>query len=222
MSPLFAVTVAGVARAAAFALLLLLLALAARRWAVGRRDAVDAGAVAIVVAASMLVAAGLALSVVDGVTAVGWLVVLLAIDAALLAPRENRAHVRRALPAVLSIAAAAVAVGAIAHSRASAQDHDRTVRFTQLWAVPAGSLPATSARIGVRNLEGGPRSYRVVVTGMRRTFLDRTIELGASATWSASIQLPFTESPKRVTAELYRDGDVFAYRTAFVWTPILP
>lgn len=222
MTPVVAITALGAARAGAFAALILLIALAVRRWAAGRRDPVDAGPVAIAAGASLLVAAGLALSVVDGVTAVGWLAILLAIDVALIAPRESRERARRALPAAVAVLAAVTAIGAVALSRASAQRHDREVHFTQLWLVPRGSLPQTFARVGVRNFEGGPRSYRVRVTGLRRTFLTRTVALGQAGEWTATVPLPVTESPKRVTAQLFRTGSAAPYRTATVWTRTLP
>jgi hypothetical protein len=222
VTALAALTPLGVARAGAFAVLVLLLALAVRRWAAGRGDAVDSGPVALAAAASLLVAAGLALSVVNGVTAVGWLVVLLGVDVALLAPRESRDLARRALPAAIGVLAAVVAVGAVALSRASAQRHDRAVRFTQLWIVPDNHAGGTVAHMGVRNFEGGPRSYRVVVTGMRRTLAERTVQLPRGAAWTAALPLPLTDSPKKVTAELFRSGDRAPYRTASTWTATVP
>lgn len=222
MSALAAITALGAARAAAFSVLVLLLAVAARRWGDGRRGGLDSSAFAIAAATSLLVAAGLALSVVHGVTAAGWLAILVAIDLALLAPRESRALARRALPAALAVLAAVIAVAALSLSRASAQRHDQAVRFTQLWIVPAGGEIETRARVGMRNLEGGPRQYRLLVTGMRRTLLDRTVQLGDRAAWQATLTLPLTESPRRVSAQLFRAGSTTPYRSASVWTRTLP
>ena len=222
MTPVLAMTALGAARAVAAAVLVLLVAVAVRRRLAGTRDPVEATPVAIAAVASLVVAAGLALSVVHGVTAVGWLVILLALDVALLAPAESRERARRALPAATAILAAVIAIGAVTLSRASAERHDRGVRFTQLWIVPGGGDISPFARVGVRNFEGGARGYRIVVTGMRRTFLERTVQIGQSETWSATVQLPLTETPKRVTAQLYRLGTSRAYRTVSVWTRTVP
>lgn len=222
MTPVLAMTFFGVTRALAFAVLVLLLALAARRWMAGRRDPVDAGPVAIAAGASLLVAAGLALSVVHGVSAAGWLVVLLALDVALLAPRESRQRARRALPAAVAVLAAVLAIGAVALSHANAQRHERDVHFTQLWLVPHGTQADSSASVGVRNLEGRARAYHVVVTGMRHTFLDRTVQLSNGAAWTASVRLPVTDSPEQVTAQAFLPGRTAAYRTATVWTQAVP
>lgn len=222
MTPVLAVTVLGVTRAIAFAVLLLVVALLVRRRMTAPRDPVDAAPVAIAAVASLIVAAGLALSVVRGVTAVGWLIILLALDIALLAPRDSRERARRALPAAMAVLALVIAISAIALSRASAERHDRAVRFSQLWIVPGGGIESSYARIGVRNFEGGTRGYRVLVTGMRRKFVDRTLQLGQSETWTATIPLPLTVTPKRVAAQLFRVGSSAVYRTATVWTRTVP
>jgi hypothetical protein len=225
-------TAAEVGRGAAFVVLLLPVAIAAGRRVAGRgQDFAYAAAVGIAVATSTLVAGGLVLSLPREVDLRGWIALLVAVDAAVLirsrrhlrlAGLRRRIRIRRpdALPAILSVAALAVVVASIELSHASATRRDNKVRFTQLWLLPLAGTDRV-AKIGVRNEQHAPATYRLTVSGPHLN-LARTIALDASRSWVGTVPLPAPSSPKRITAELFRPGDKSAYRSVHIWTRAAP
>jgi hypothetical protein len=183
-----------------------------------RLDSAQAAAVGIAAATALVVAGGLALSALGALDSTGWIVVILA--AAGLALVVAARDPARIVPVLLAMAALGLAVGALALSRASAVDHARETRFSQLWFVERGS--GAPAEIGVRNEEGRRAAYRLRVFGPKslrsRLLLDRTIVLDQAQSWSGGLALPRTARPERVNAELYRLGEIDSYRSAHVWT----
>ena len=120
-----------------------------------RLDGAQAAAVGIAVVATVLVAGGLVLSAVDALDSTGWIVVVLAVTAvAVLAASRDPA--RLAVPVLLATAALALAVGAVALSRASTVDHARETRFTQLWLVERGSRRTGAPRSASATRSGCP------------------------------------------------------------------
>lgn len=188
-----------------------------------RIDAAQATAVGIAAATAVLVAGGLLLSAVDALDSTGWVVVVLSAGAlAVLAVARDPG--RLLVPVMLACMALGLTAGAIALSRASAVDHARETRFTQLWLVERGS--AGRAEIGVRNEEHARAEYRLRVFGPEsagaRPLLDRTLVLAPAQSWSREIPIPRTSRPERVNAELYRLGESESYRSAHVWTSPAP
>ena len=183
-----------------------------------RLDSAQALAAGIAAVSALLVIGGLVLSALGALDSRGWLVLLL--GAAVLAPVAMARDPARAVPTLLAMAAAGLAVGAVALSRASARDHARETRFTQLWLVERGS--SGRAEIGVRNEEGRRAEFRLRVFGPTPrgpgVLLDRTIALEPARAWSRQLPVPRTARPARVNAELYRVGAPGSYRSAHLWT----
>jgi hypothetical protein len=205
-------TFGDVASALALAALLLPLALFAVRRAGGWGDPAQA-ALGIGAVVALLVPAGLLLSIVGELGAAGWLVVIAAADVLVLLWARGAAALA---PVLLTAAAISFAIGAVAISRAGAIDQEREARFTQLWAVPQ----AGEAELGVRNEEHATSDYelRVTAAGASGPLLEREIRLDHGQTWAGTIELPSTDRPVRVTAELLRPGTETAYRTVHLWT----
>jgi hypothetical protein len=184
-----------------------------------RFDPAQAAAVGIAAVAALLVAGGLVLSVVDALDSTGWLVVVL-VAAALAVVGASRDPSRLALPALLAMVALGLAIGAVALSRASAEDRARETRITQLWLIERGG--DSRAEIGVRNEEHARTAYMLRVSAPAsvggRPLLERALELEPSETFSAGLAIPRTPRPERVVAELYRLGEVRPYRSVHVWT----
>jgi hypothetical protein len=182
------------------------------------RDPVQSTVVGIAAVAALLVAGGLTLSVVGALDSTGWLVlVLVLVLAAAVAARDP---VRLAVPALLAVVALGLSVGALALSRASAEDHAAETTFSQLWVVERGS--AGRAEVGIRNEEQMPVTFQLRVLGPEskgaRPLLERTVALEPSQAWSQEIAIPRSSRPERVAAELYRLGETEPYRRAHVWT----
>ena len=182
-----------------------------------RLDSAQAVVIGIAAATAALVAGGLLLSALGALGTAGWVVVALAsVTVAVLAVVRDARHV---VPTVLAVTAVGLTVGAVALSRASAIDHARETRFTQLWAV---ERPAGRFEVGVRNEEQERVTYRLRVFAPasleRPALLDRTIVLEPSRSWSLELALPRTVRPERVNAELHRVGEPRSYRSAHVWT----
>ena len=218
MIPVAARTFPDVASAVALAALLAPAAVIAARRVGKRLDPVEAVTVGIGAIAALLVLGGLVLSLVHGLGTVGWLALVLVADAvALLSTVERTRLARRLLLAALVTAAIGLTAGAVAISRVSASDQAHATRFTQLWLLPA---PANRARVGIDNEERARVAYRLRVSAPAptRALVDRPVALNSGQRWSASVQLPRTHRPVRVTAELYRPGDTTPYRTAHIWT----
>ena len=187
-----------------------------------RSDLAQAAAAGIAAVAAVLVLGGLALSLVDWLGAAGWLTILVLSGAVLVLASGGREHLaKRAMVTLLAGVALALAVGAVVLSHASAEDHERETRFTQLWFVPAGATGKTE--IGVRNEQQERAAFRLRVFGpasqKSRLLLDRTIRLDQARSWSQPLELPATRRRERVNAELYRLGETSPYRSAHVWTP---
>jgi hypothetical protein len=211
---------AGAASALALAALLAPLAFAASRRLAERPDPGHTAAVGIAAVAALLVLAGLGLSAVGGLSAAGWLAVVVAADAVVLLAVGDRSSLgRRAVTATLASAALGLVIGAVALSRSSAVDHERDTKFTQLWFVPRSSA---AAELGVRNEEHAATVFRVKLFGPAsqgsRLLLDRTVGLDSSRAWIRTVVLPLTARPERVNVELYRAGETAPYRSAHVWT----
>lgn len=183
-----------------------------------RGDPARAVLVAIASAAALLVAGGLALDLAGALDGRGWTVLAGVLGAGALV--TALAASRRAAAVLIAAAALGLAVGAVALSRASALDRERETHFTQLWIVPAG--PGRSAGVGVRNEEGEPRGFRVVVYAPASLggppLVDAEIALRPGRSWSRRLAIPATPLPERVNVELFRSGDAKPYRSAHVWT----
>jgi hypothetical protein len=185
---------------------------------VRRLDFAQAAAVGIAAATAALVAGGLLLSALGALDTLGW--TLVALFAVVLAAVAVVHDPRRVVPTVLAVAAFGLVVGAVALSRASAIDHERNTRFTQLWMV---ERPARDrVEVGVRNEERERTSYwlRVYAPASlgRPPYVDLTIVLAPGQTWSRELALPRTARPERMNAELQRLGVTRSYRSAHVWT----
>jgi hypothetical protein len=182
-------------------------------------DPARSAAVGIAALATVLVAGGLALELAGALDSTGWAVLVCVVAAgALVAVRDPARH---GVPALLAIAALALAIGAVALARTSARDHERETRFTQFWLVPAGT--GTTAEIGVRNQERERTSFRVELyapeTRPGPPLVDEVIVLEAGRSWSRRVAIPATPLPERVNAELYRGSEAEPHRSAHVWTP---
>jgi hypothetical protein len=210
-----------VAGALALAALLVPLAVLAVRRVAERRDPADV-AIGIAAAAALLVAGGLALSVLHGLSTVGWLVVVAVVDAAvLLFSRGGASAIRRAAPALLAGAALCLTVVAVAIAHEGASDQAHEAHFAQFWFVPRGD--GATADVGVRNEEQAPAAFHVRVTGPAGgVFLDRTLQLAPGAAWVAPVKLPRDPHPRLMHAVLFRAGSTTPYRRAQVWTPRAP
>lgn len=118
-------------------------------------------------------------------------------------------------PVLLLTAAAAVVAVSVALSRAGAAADARADRFTELWAVPP---PATTAagvvQLGVRNHEGGTRTFRLVVEGGGQRLVWPLFTLGDGRTWTAPIASAAAAQP--TVATLYIDGQSAPYRRVTV------
>jgi hypothetical protein len=182
------------------------------------RDPATAIAAWIASGAALLVAGGLALDLVGALDASGWIAVVAVLAAGALVALRDPA--RRAVPAMLAMAALGIAIGAAARSRSSAVDHERETRFTQFWLVPTGT--GDSAEVGVHNEEGEPAAYRVEVYAPDSRggppLVQQAIVVGPGRSWSRRIPIPATPLPERVDAELFRGSATEPYRSAHVWT----
>lgn len=187
-----------------------------------RLDPAQAAAGGIAAAAAALVAGGLALSVFGALDTPGWIAVVVAGAIALLVGARDPG--RHALPALLATAAFGLAVGAVALSRASAIDHARETKFTQLWLVQRTT--AGRAEVGLRNEEQRPATYRLRVVEPEsqgaQPLIERTIRLEPSQAWSEELTIPASPRSELVTAELYRPGDGEPYRAVHVWAVPAP
>jgi hypothetical protein len=210
-----------VAGALALAALLVPLAVLAVRRVAERRDPADV-AIGIAAAAALLVAGGLALSVLHGLGTVGWLVVVAVVDAGvLLFSRGSASALRRAAPALLAGVALCLTVVAVAIAREGANDQARDAHFAQFWFVPRGD--GSTAEVGVRNEEQAAGAFHVRVTGPDGgVFLDRTLQLAQGAAWVSAVRLPRDPHPRLMHAVLFRPGSITPYRRAQVWTPRAP
>ena len=86
--------------------------------------------------------------------------------------------------------------------------------FSQLWLTEADEPDWID--VGVRNQEGQPISYRLVVEGGELQ-VEREFELDANANWEISLRLP-PELGAEINAYLYRsDNPDDVYRTTRLW-----
>lgn len=196
------------------------------------RRSLTAVSLAIAMALSLSVAALAALgldaaglSVVGDNLAVVLAAVTLAAAAGIAARRTVAGHARSPRPTLarsrmpaLFLAAAAVVVGAsVALSHVGAVADDRADHFTELWAVPTAAGASGAVQLGVRNHEGGSRTYRLTVAGPRGAGAGE-ITLADGATWTAPLDPPFGRGPATVTLDLA--GHASPYRRVTVAVPL--
>lgn len=230
-APPYATVVASLGRSVGLVVLLIPIMLTAARSRLVRRDRVLAAAVALGAAVGMLVMAGLVMSSFSGVSLAGWLISLGVIDAVLIMRASRRGlrqfarrrirprrRFRAWLGSLLAVAAAGLVVTSVLMSVASAKRQQRQSHFTQLWMVQQASDQPV-AKIGVRDLEGGPRSYRLVVSVLRRTIFTTKLRLADSDSWTKAITLPLLPHRELLRAALYRSADRTPYRIVYLWTP---
>jgi hypothetical protein len=233
--PVLSLDALDVARLLGAAALLLPIAALAARFAGGRRVEGYTIAVGVAAAAAVVALLGVAISFPTDLGAGVWLVAIVAVDAvailALILLRRPRAERDRS-PARLSAAisglahqwvalligalALAVTVAAVAIASDSATQTRRETTFTQLWMLPTKS--GRSATLGIRNLEGAPRTYRLRVASAGRPLLSRLIRVPSGATRSTRVGLPLTRLPRRITATASAVGSPGERRTVDVWT----
>lgn len=153
-----------------------------------------------------------------GVAAINTVIALLR---ALRAPGEvaaGNAAILRPAQALLMVAAVVIVVGGMVVARGGALSQPRA-GFTQLWMLPASTADAIS--IGVRNEEGVPVTYRLVVRQGEATIQDRdAILIEPAQSWSLTVPLPLetlgAELP--IEARLYRtDQPNSVYRSVTLW-----
>jgi hypothetical protein len=114
----------------------------------------------------------------------------------------------------MGIVVAAVAVN-MAHTSAVAQDEQ--VQFTQLWTYK--DKASGMIKIGLRNGEGQPMSYRVMAFDDGITLLGRwTPTVEPDATWELKLSIPPTIDTNTVRVMLYReDYPTEIYRHTKLW-----
>lgn len=113
------------------------------------------------------------------------------------------------LGATLTVAAFVVAVWGATNQPVA--------NFTELWAIPRSDPPGLE--VGVRNLEAGPRSYRLELESDGRVVQDWSlIELSAGETWSETLPVaPLGIDRTDLRARLFLSGeDAEPYREVLV------
>lgn len=120
---------------------------------------------------------------------------------------------------MLAIASLAslVIVGLAVTVAALGQVNQTTPAFSELWVAKASM---DSLQVGVKNDEGRPMDYRLVVLvdGQEADRRDG-VQLDAAATWHTLVANP--PGARRVTVELFRASDAAAYRSV-TWNNAAP
>jgi hypothetical protein len=208
---------------APFALLLVLwlpgrsligLALPATAW-----DA-EARVIAVALSLSLTVVTGLALNVVGSLDASGWVLSLAGIAILGLAATPSAAsrdgHGGRGGAAGrswrigdLAILAIGLAMGggALVYAREGANAHDQ-YRYTEMWLLPVGRAPGSSATLGLRNAERIRTSYDIEVLDGGK-LVDRWPRIALDAGETRTMPVNATRGPvhRRLEARLFKDGE---------------
>lgn len=104
-----------------------------------------------------------------------------------------------------------------AHTSAARQP---SAGFTQLWLLPAGEAEQDAFRLGIKNMQASPTSYRLRVTAGGEALREwLAITLAPGETWETTVALPPSQSDREhVEAFLYRvDTPGVVYRHALLW-----
>lgn len=211
-------TLTDVAHAIGLAALFAPVAVVAGRRAARHLDPVEAVTVGVGGVAALLVLGGLALAALDALELLGWLALAAAGDVlALVASVDGPRRRRVGMSAALATLAIGLTVGAVAVSHMSARDRANKTKFTQLWLLPRAN---GGAEVGIRNEERRPAAFRLKVYGPggQPLLLDRPIVLKPGGASFVPLDLPRTDRPMRINAELYKPGAAAAYRATHVWT----
>jgi hypothetical protein len=133
--------------------------------------------------------------------------------AAVVLPAPERGP--EAMSVVLLTLAGLIAVGAVI---LSARTHQATIAapLTQLWLVP----DASGAELGLRNLEGRPTAYRVVLLLDGEELQEWTVErVPPGATWGVPLGPDVLDFSERAEVRLYLAGEAEPYRSVFLDGP---
>jgi uncharacterized membrane protein len=124
--------------------------------------------------------------------------------------KHSRPRLRRllspaiVLPALVTVAAVCTTCW-LSVSSGHAQN---TATFTELWLSPGQGAAAATTDLGVRNDEGRPTDYRLLLSTSIGT-TDWDLQLQPTQTWHVPVTIP---ADGQATAELYRGGTDTPYR----------
>jgi uncharacterized membrane protein len=125
------------------------------------------------------------------------------------APRRRPPRPRVAAVAAAALTAAITVVALAVASGGQQRELDRA-HFTSVWIAPpaAGGEPLSGEiSVGVRNQEGAPAEYTVVVTTQGRTIEEWDLSLEDDETWLGAV--PAAEAEAAVVASLLSDGILY-------------
>jgi uncharacterized membrane protein len=189
---------------------------------------------AVALSLALTVLTGLALNVANALDATGWGLALsgLSLLAVALTPAVNPRDVAEGgtgLPAApawrfrdLALVAAGIALGlgAYAMARDGARKHDQ-YRYTEMWMIPVGPNPGSSAILGLRNSERSTTTYDVeVLDGGQVVGRWPRVSLAAGETMTMPVNATRGKEHRRLEARLFKDGnrDV-VYRQVWIDVP---